>query len=438
MKRIITKVITCISALAIGMNSINMITIASEKINVGNNSVTASLISEKGRDINKIQNSVLSVSATNSIGKLLQEPVSEQREEQEDNNGYNVFSVEMQDKTAQVSMETVEDCTLVVGIYEEDGIKMLATGEREVTQEDREVTLDIEVDTMPHYYLLRAFLLETDTLNPLCSVYETPMYTKEMQDFLSKTTDDFEEDRVLNLDEDKTNNFAVYDEDTKIIRGDDNSNHLKCTNEEKQEYIIENADTSALSLSKGDIFAYERENEEVVMVKVQSVSVTGSTVAINGADTELEDVFEYVKIDETATTEDMEVDSSTCSEEVEYQGKENNSAGRKKAVSGEGGTSVSLSYRFTGKNSPLSGKNKINQKKHKISFEEAQTVFYDTKALVIDDPEHSEQEDRFIILGLSKKANLLVVCHCYRESDSVIRIISARKATTTEEKYYNG
>ncbi len=81
-------------------------------------------------------------------------------------------------------------------------------------------------------------------------------------------------------------------------------------------------------------------------------------------------------------------------------------------------------------------KNKINKKKHKVSFEEAKTVFYDTEALVIEDPEHSEQEDRFIILGLSKKANLLVVCHCYRENDSVIRIISARKATTTEEKYY--
>lgn len=81
-------------------------------------------------------------------------------------------------------------------------------------------------------------------------------------------------------------------------------------------------------------------------------------------------------------------------------------------------------------------KNEINKKKHKISFEEAQTVFYDAEALVIDDPEHSEQEDRFIILGLSKKANLLVVCHCYRESDSVIRIISARKATTTEKRYY--
>lgn len=81
-------------------------------------------------------------------------------------------------------------------------------------------------------------------------------------------------------------------------------------------------------------------------------------------------------------------------------------------------------------------KNEINKKKHKRSFEEARTVFYDPEALVIDDPEYSEQEDRFIILGLSKKANLLVVCHCYRESDSVIRIISARKATTTETKYY--
>lgn len=73
---------------------------------------------------------------------------------------------------------------------------------------------------------------------------------------------------------------------------------------------------------------------------------------------------------------------------------------------------------------------------HKISFEEAKTVFYDSNALIIDDPEHSEEEDRFIILGLSKKTNLLVVCHCYRESDSIIRIISARKATSTETKYY--
>lgn len=81
-------------------------------------------------------------------------------------------------------------------------------------------------------------------------------------------------------------------------------------------------------------------------------------------------------------------------------------------------------------------KNRINLRKHGVSFEEAKTVFYDDAALVIDDPEHSEEEERFIILGLSSQANLLVVCHCCRESDTVIRIISARKATKTETGYY--
>lgn len=81
-------------------------------------------------------------------------------------------------------------------------------------------------------------------------------------------------------------------------------------------------------------------------------------------------------------------------------------------------------------------KNDINKNKHNISFEEAQTVFYDEMALLIDDPDHSEQEDRFIILGQSSNAKLLVVCHCYRESDTIIRIISARKATKTETSQY--
>ena len=83
-------------------------------------------------------------------------------------------------------------------------------------------------------------------------------------------------------------------------------------------------------------------------------------------------------------------------------------------------------------------KNTINKRKHRISFEEAQTAFYDAEALVIPDPEHSQDEERFIILGMSRRANLLVVCHCYRESETVIRIISARKATRNESAQYQG
>ena len=81
-------------------------------------------------------------------------------------------------------------------------------------------------------------------------------------------------------------------------------------------------------------------------------------------------------------------------------------------------------------------KNHTNQAKHKISFEEAKTVFYDTSAIIIDDPDHSEEEERFIIIGLSRAVNLLVVCHCCREEESGVRIISARKATKTETKQY--
>lgn len=83
-------------------------------------------------------------------------------------------------------------------------------------------------------------------------------------------------------------------------------------------------------------------------------------------------------------------------------------------------------------------KDAINIRKHKVSFEEAKTVFYDDNARIIADPDHSETEDRFIILGLSQSLKLLVVCHCYRAQDEIIRIISARKATKNESKSYGG
>ncbi|OGV71526.1 MAG: hypothetical protein A3K18_22520 [Lentisphaerae bacterium RIFOXYA12_64_32] len=77
-----------------------------------------------------------------------------------------------------------------------------------------------------------------------------------------------------------------------------------------------------------------------------------------------------------------------------------------------------------------------NVRKHKVSFEEAQTVFLDENAIRYFDPDHSEDEDRFIMLGMSFTLRVLVVCHCYREDDSVIRIISARKADKHEQSGY--
>lgn len=77
-----------------------------------------------------------------------------------------------------------------------------------------------------------------------------------------------------------------------------------------------------------------------------------------------------------------------------------------------------------------------NLKKHGVGFDETKSVFADENAKLIDDPDHSEDEDRFVLLGLSASLRLLVVCHCYRGKGGVIRIISARKATATESRLY--
>jgi len=81
-------------------------------------------------------------------------------------------------------------------------------------------------------------------------------------------------------------------------------------------------------------------------------------------------------------------------------------------------------------------KNSINLMKHGVSFEEARTAFLDENARVISDPDHSANEERFILLGLSIRLRVVVVCHCYRKNEAVIRIISARKATAAERNEY--
>lgn len=81
-------------------------------------------------------------------------------------------------------------------------------------------------------------------------------------------------------------------------------------------------------------------------------------------------------------------------------------------------------------------KNLINQKKHGISFSDARSVFYDDSAILFDDPDHSEYEDRFLIIGMSNIKGICIVSHCYRDTDDRIRIISARTATKSERKIY--
>jgi uncharacterized DUF497 family protein len=83
-------------------------------------------------------------------------------------------------------------------------------------------------------------------------------------------------------------------------------------------------------------------------------------------------------------------------------------------------------------------KNRQNQQKHGVSFEEARTVFYDEDAVEFFDDEHSENEHRFLLLGLSSRLRVLMICHCFREEGDMVRIVSAWKATPRERKFYPG
>ena len=268
----------------------------------------------------KAVRSDLSVEGTDSVGELLAEELVNVASQQEENNGCNVFSIDVSDDTATVYFETTQDATLVVAVYDENGSQMLAYGKKEVTQDETIAVVDIDSGSMPQYFLARGYLIETETLRPICTGYESSMYTQEMQEFLSKTTDDFDEKKVLNLDEDTTNNFAVYSDDTIIIPESAQNNQVVSVDDTNRVYVIENADDTVTSLQEGDIFSHEYGDGDVLIVKVASIQIDGTTVTITGADTSAEEVFDYVKVDSTAGLGTAEIDDSNLEDGVTYEG----------------------------------------------------------------------------------------------------------------------
>lgn len=263
----------------------------------------------------------ISLEGEDSFGELLSEAVQTEVAAQEENAGYHIFSVEMNGNKGTVSFETLEDAAVVVGIYDETGKKLLFSGYKKVSKEETEIIVDVNADTMPAYFYLKAFLLNPNTLRPLCSAYESPNYTREMQEFFKKTTADFDADRVLNLDSDAGNNFAVYAKDAVVLEAGTTGTVLDVSNEEDQIYTFENADEEIKNLQAGDIFVYEYGDGTVLIIKVGAIKVEENTVTLKGAETSLEEVFEYVKIDESRDAGDAEIDTSSCGEGVTYVGK---------------------------------------------------------------------------------------------------------------------
>ncbi len=259
----------------------------------------------------------LTVSSDTSMGKLIADKLSQTGSEQQSNNGYNVLSVTVQGKIAEAEFECAGDAQLVVAIYSEDGTQLKGIGKTDIEKSDEKVKINIDIDTMPEYFLIKAFIID-NTMSPLCQIYESSMYTKEMQELLEKTTDDFDKDKVLNLDSDKTNNFAVYKDDvTRLSSG--SSNTLVSYDAENGVYTFSNVNSTITQLKADDIFAYDNNGTEII-IKVDRISVNGTNAVIYGKDTSLEEVFDYVKVDGSQDVGEGKFDTTNMQTGVQYNG----------------------------------------------------------------------------------------------------------------------
>ena len=257
---------------------------------------------------------------TNSFGNLLNKELEEKLDEQKENAGYNVFSLEVTGTTVNVELEALEACTLVVGIYDEAGTTMLGSGTVDVPEKAESATVTVNIASMPTYFDAKAYLIDSETQAPLCQVFDCPVYTQEMQEFLKKSVNDFDSDRVLNLDDSVDNNFAVFQDNVKYIEEQENTNRVTTEDEANNTYVIENASAEIQALQPGDTTALEYATGQVLIIKVASITLDGTTATIVGEDTSLEEVFEYMKIDTESYTGDAAVDTSNLEEGITYRG----------------------------------------------------------------------------------------------------------------------
>ena len=257
------------------------------------------------------------VKSDSTVGAILGSAMQTNEKSQETSQC--ITDVTVEGNAATVTLMHTRKCNLIVGIYDETTDQLLQTSQRReiCPYEETEVTVTF-ADDLPQYFYLRAFILDNNCA-PIGNAFETDRYTRAYAQFLAKTTADFPAQRVLNFDNSQNNNFAVYDSKVKQISFD--ANHKPTVGDT---YTFTNADDSVRNLKEGEIFTFDN-NGTPEFVKIASISVNGDTVTVTPDDVQATEVFEYVKIDVTATA--TEADMSAADDGVEMITPDENSVG---------------------------------------------------------------------------------------------------------------
>ena len=253
-----------------------------------------------------ITNDDVSVQGENSFGTMLTEELEFAMAEETTSADYALTGLKIEEQTATVEYMSAIDCTILVALYDEATNQMVASGKSVASSEEDVVTVTIEAEEMPKYFVATAYMLDGNNA-PLTDEFTTELYTEEIQMIKAMKATDFDEDRVLNLDDSEETNFAVYSEDTKVLEYKENYNIPVTVDDENGIYVFTNADDDLKTLVKGDILAYEYSADNIIIIKVDTIKIDGDTVTITENDAELEDVFDYVKIETAQDTSDCEV-----------------------------------------------------------------------------------------------------------------------------------
>ena len=288
------------------------------------------------------------VEGTDGVGEVLASAISEENKNSEERrlSADNITGLEIEDNTAVVEFQTVTDAELVVAVYDEQQLQMLASGNEYVSEDDNTAEITISGD-MPQYFVATAYLLDEESHEPLCDAYTTELYTKNIQDLRNSTVDDYEPEKVLQLEEgNEETNFAVFNDQTVTAEEGTASNQL--IDNGNGTYTITNADSSFTELKEGDTFSYRYSDGTVLLGKVAAISVNGTTVTIQKeADTDLEDYFDYVKIEADGSQGEWSVDNSNLEDGVTAAETDTDAetfADRAARIEGGGSLEYSTSY----------------------------------------------------------------------------------------------
>lgn len=267
------------------------------------------------------------LSGTNSLGNYLSQMSNEKKNETAPATETSLYSVTALDfdaatRSVHVCSTQSRDCNVTVTIADEETGKAVFTAAFPVESGELVVTEEkLDVSSLPEYFIVKAFL--SDEMGAkLSNEYVFTNYTKDMQEILNADIHDFDEEQVVNFDESEDTNFIVLSDDTVISESTEDENVLVDADYDSNVFTFENADMNIRSMEFGQYFYIQPNDTDIIAVAVDSVETDGDITTVKGSDEPIDDMFDFIKIEQNELGSTMTVDTTDKSDDVTIVGHE--------------------------------------------------------------------------------------------------------------------